>query len=536
MDPVESRLHALLDATRAVVEQLDLGEVLQRITQAAVDLVGSRYGALGVISPEGGLEQFVQVGMSADEVQAIGHLPEGHGLLGALIQDPRPIRLTHMALDPRAAGFPAHHPPMQAFLGAPIIVRGEPYGNLYLTNPDAGTFDEQDEELLVALATTAAVAVDNARLFGETQRRQRWSAASAEVTTVLLQGDTARSLALVASRITELAEADLVCLVGSAPGDGIVIEGAWGADAAARVGVELGGAAGAAARSLASRAPLLLDHTPGTDAAASAGGPMMFVPVESNRGARELITVSRAHGRGRFSQADLQMAVDFAAKASVAMELGRSRRERERLTLLEDRSRIARDLHDTVIQRLFATGLQLQTLAGMSEDLALREAVLSQVDTLDAAIRDIRTAVFTLQVESARQGPTLRHRILDVVTEATRGSGSPPRLVFSGALDLLIPSDMVEDILAVVREGLANVARHAAAENTVVTVTADGHRAAVEVADDGRGPGGSRRASGIANLATRAERWGGGSVLDAGPERGSVLRWWAPLPGTEAHE
>ncbi|HAM25798.1 MAG TPA: hypothetical protein DCP11_03615, partial [Microbacteriaceae bacterium] len=168
----QGRLRALLRANQAVVEQLDLPVVLRRIVESAVGLVGAQYGALGVIAPQGGLEQFINVGMTPDEVTAIGHLPEGHGLLGALIDNPRPIRLQHLSEDPRAAGFPAEHPAMDSFLGVPVRVRDEVYGNLYLTNQSSGGFSKEDEELVTALAATAGFAIDNARLFAETRRRQ----------------------------------------------------------------------------------------------------------------------------------------------------------------------------------------------------------------------------------------------------------------------------------------------------------------------------------------------------------------------------
>ncbi|HUG49412.1 MAG TPA: GAF domain-containing protein, partial [Terrimesophilobacter sp.] len=209
----QGRLKSLLRANQAVAEHLDLGTVLRRIVETAVELVGAQYGALGVLAPDGRLEQLVQVGMSAEEVAAIGHLPRGLGLVGALSDDRRPIRLRHLADDPRSVGIPAGHPPMDSFLGVPVQVRGAAYGNLYLTNQDSGEFSQEDEELVTALAATAGAAIDNARLFAETQRRQAWAVASAEATAALLSSETGDPLGLLASRTLTLSGADLVCVV-----------------------------------------------------------------------------------------------------------------------------------------------------------------------------------------------------------------------------------------------------------------------------------------------------------------------------------
>jgi GAF domain-containing protein len=190
----QGRLRNLLAATRAIAEDLELEDVLRRIAQAAVDLVGARYGALGVIGPDGRLEQFIHVGIDAGLAATIGHLPQGLGVLGALIDDPEPVRREHLAEDPRSVGFPAAHPPMDSFLGVPIRVRDEVYGNLYLTDRKDGPFSAEDEELLMSLAAAAGVAIDNARLFGDAQRRQRWALAQAEVASALLDEDGADPL------------------------------------------------------------------------------------------------------------------------------------------------------------------------------------------------------------------------------------------------------------------------------------------------------------------------------------------------------
>jgi GAF domain-containing protein len=168
------RLRGLLRANRLIIGDLALPVVLRRIAEGARDLVQARYAALGVLGPDGGLEQFIHVGVDEETVARIGHLPEGKGLLGALIDEPHPIRLANLADDPRSVGFPEGHPPMNSFLGVPIRIRDEVYGNLYLTEREGGPFTAEDEELVAALAATAASAIDNARLYAEAGRRQRW--------------------------------------------------------------------------------------------------------------------------------------------------------------------------------------------------------------------------------------------------------------------------------------------------------------------------------------------------------------------------
>ncbi|HET8895674.1 MAG TPA: GAF domain-containing protein, partial [Protaetiibacter sp.] len=214
-DPAdEPRLRRLLDAVSHVVGELDLAHVLERIVAAAVELVDARWGALGVISPDGRLDEIVHVGMTPAEVRAIGHLPDGHGLLGAAIDTGDAIRLPHLADDPRSVGFPAHHPRMDAFLAVPIRVRDRVFGSLYLTNHDGGpAFSADDQQLVGSLAAVAAIAIENARLFDEQVRRERWSTALAEVSAALLSEDTVDVLAVLAERVSSVIDSELVCVI-----------------------------------------------------------------------------------------------------------------------------------------------------------------------------------------------------------------------------------------------------------------------------------------------------------------------------------
>ncbi|MGX5682149.1 GAF domain-containing protein [Schumannella luteola] len=521
----ESRLRSLLRASKIVADELDLPVVLERIIEAAVELVGARYGAIGVIGEDGMLEQFIHVGLEPDLVERIGHLPRGRGLLGALIEEQSPIRLEHLRDDARSIGFPDGHPPMDSFLGVPVRVRNEVFGNLYLSDHRNGPFSAEDQELLTALAATAGAAIDHARLFDETRRRQRWAEASAEITAVLLSDHVEDSLGILVERVGMLADADLVCIVVPAGADELRVEIAWGELSEAALGRSFPVAGSVAGRALEAGQPILAPNP------ALGELPLdmtIAVPVALAGAGSGVLAVSRRPGRPRFREDDLSTVADFAGQASLALRLAEGRADRERLALLEDRSRIARDLHDTVIQRLFGAGLSLQALAGRVDPTSAAR-IAEQVEVLDAAIADIRTAIFAITAAPAATG-TVRHRVLDLVSELAGFFPDPPRLAFAGPVDLLVGTELADDVVAVVREGLSNVARHASASESVVTITAAGGEVVVEIVDNGTGmPDEPTRSSGLANLAARAERRGGSFAVAPAETGGTVLQWTVPV-------
>jgi signal transduction histidine kinase len=533
----QGRLRALLRANRAVVEHRDLPVVLRRIVESAVELVGAQYGALGVVSPQGGLEQFITVGMSDEQVARIGHLPRGHGLLGALIDDPRNIRLPRLADDPRSIGFPAEHPSMESFLGVPITVRGVVYGNIYLSNQELGEFSDDDEQLVTALAATAGIAIENARLFAETHRRQAWSAASAEVTATLLSAESSDSISTVVSRVLTLAEADIAWMMR--PADLIsayVIDRARGRDATVVEGTTLTLPASGLDGMLAERHPRLVDDAgSGAIVLADGGriGPMMVVPLDGAPTSGGVLLVGRMVGARRFSAADLEMAADFAGQASIALTLAAARADRQRMDLLEDRGRIARDLHDHVIQRLFATGLDLHRVATLSTTPGVAADVLAAVGNIDASIAQIRTAIFALSVRDDESRDSMRHRLIDLVNELSAGLGATPSVSFSGPVDLMVTDDLAADVIAVTREGLANVARHASARSTAIELAVVDGGVRLTISDDGVGMGDATRRSGIANLDARAGRRGGQLVVDSSAA-GTTLTWRVPFGSPDA--
>jgi GAF domain-containing protein len=348
----QGRLRALVRANHAVVSHLDLPTVLRAVVDSAVELVGAQYGAVGVLAEQGGLEQFIHIGMTPREVEEIGHLPEGHGLLGALIDDPRPIRLNRISDDSRSAGFPEGHPAMETFLGVPIRVRDAVYGNLYLTNHQGeGGFTPEDEELVTALAATAGFAIDNARLFAETEARQSWGSAGAEITATLLSGEPGDALLELVEHVESLSRSDVVCVV--IPDDQL---------STVTVAVARGGHAESVEGTVR---PLVNDHLrsaiesgrpvrvevvdDAVDTSEWHPGPALIVPLRAGD-SRAVLIALRGHDATPYTEFELERTADIAGQASIAMELAAARADRQRVLLLEDRTRIARDLHDRVIR------------------------------------------------------------------------------------------------------------------------------------------------------------------------------------------
>lgn len=522
----QGRLRSLLGATRAVNEDLDLDAVLRRIVRAAIELVGAHYGALGVIDEDGLLERFIHEGIPAEVVQAIGAPPEGHGLLGAVIELGESIRIPRIADDPRSVGFPEHHPPMDAFLGVPIRIRGRTFGNLYLTDPEKDLFTDEDQELIEALASTAGVAIENARMFDETRRRERLGTALSEITAALLSPDGGDALGIVAEAVGTIVPAELVAIITPDEDDRLRIDVARGSGAQAIEGTRYPAAGALAARAIAENM-LIVEQLPDpTDAVLRPFGHTVAVPLVAAGDAVGALCVSRSSST--YTRTELRTVSDFASQAGIAISLARAREQRQQLEIVEDRSRIARDLHDHVIQRLFGTTLGLQGLAATQPSLT--DALERHVDELDAAITDIRTAIFALRNQETADG-ALRSRLLALVS----GIAPRPRITFSGPIDLAVTGDLADDLVAVVRESLANVARHAHATTALVTVRVSADEVVVVIEDDGVGLPAHLDRSGTANLAARAAGRGGAFLLENRTEGGVRVRWRAPLPpGAEA--
>ena len=531
------RVNALFDAVVAIGTNLDIEVVLRGIVESAVSLVDARYGAMGVIGEGGRLAEFIPVGLTEEQISRIHHWPEGRGLLGALIRDPRPVRVADLSTHELAAGFPAGHPEMTSFVGVPVRIRDEVYGNLYLTEKQGGSeFDEEDEAVLVALAAAAGVAIDNARLFDEARRQQRWLAASGEVTRMLLSGaDVSDALALITARSLEMSGADLVMLaLPTGSGELLEIAHAAGEGAEKAQGLALPARGSASGIVLTGGQTLTVPDFSHDDRVASVArqalnlGPAVLVPLGAAGNVRGVLTAGRRPGAMPLTPAAADMLVTFATQAGIALELADHRRQAERVAVFEDRDRIARDLHDLVIQRLYATGISLQ--GAMSQVTAPEVAgrISQAVDALDETIREIRSTIFALQARPPAGPVGLRTRIVQVADEMTGILGFAPGLRIDGPLDDTVPADVAEHLLGALREALSNAARHAAASEVAVEVDA-GSDLSLTVRDNGTGikPGGRR--SGLANLEDRARECGG--YLTVGPARGggTQLDWRVPL-------
>ena len=529
----QGRLRGLLRASQMVTRDLTLPAVLRRIVEAAQDLVGARYAALGVISPTGGLAEFVHSGMPEDAVARIGHLPEGKGLLGALIEDPRPIRLRRIASDQRSAGFPPGHPPMSSFLGVPIRIRDEVFGNLYLAESTKGEFSAEDEELALALAATAAVAIENARLYESATSRGEWLQAIAAITRGVLSAepeDAGDSLELVARTSLRIAGADLVTVVLPGGPDELLIEVAVGSGADGLAGTRLPMSGSLSGQVFSTGTPLRqsVGDAGSTSRPDLDLGPVLAVPLHGSRRVHGVLWAARRRGRSAFGAEEVEMAAGFANHAALAIELAEARAEQQRAVMLDERERIAADLHDHVIQRLFAAGLSLQSTAGTLRAGEAADRILATVDDLDATIRQIRTSIFQLQQLPQTRAPGLRARLLDVATDLTPVLGFEPAVRFSGLIDA-VSHDIGEDVLAVVRESLSNVARHARAASAEVDVAATADRLTVDIRDDGIGLGSTDRRSGLDNLRRRADRRDGTFTVEPRKPTGTWLSWSVPL-------
>lgn len=536
------RTHALLEAVVAVGGHLELEVVLRQIVEAAVKLVNARYGALGVAGEGGRLAEFVPVGLDESEIASIHHWPEGRGLLGELISNPSTLRLPEISADPRSVGFPAGHPPMRSFLGAPVRIRDEVYGNLYLTEKQGGAqFDADDEALVVALASAAGVAIDNARLYAEARRQQQWLRASAEVMQRLLSGEEPHDvLALVTRHALEMSGADLVVLaLPAGVSDRLVIEHAAGMGAAEALGLVFSAKASASGMVMATGKPLAVDDFSNDKRVAAVTrerlglGPAVVVPLGPPGDVRGVLTTGRRSGALPLSPGAVELLITFAAQAGLGLELAEHRREAQRNALYEDRDRIARDLHDLVIQRIFATGMSLQGATAMIADPEAEHRVQQAVDALDDTIKDIRSAIFRLQSRGTAQAPGVRSRIVGIVEDMTDLLGFAPSLRLNGRLDSHVPAEIADHMLVALREALSNAARHAGATRVDVNVEA-GADLVLLVRDDGTGMKGVRRKSGLANLAERAAHWGG--KLRTGPADGggTQLEWRVPLAAHKA--
>jgi signal transduction histidine kinase len=535
----QARLRLLLDAVVTMAGDLTLDGVLSRIVSVASALVDARYAALGVldVGRERRLRTFVHHGIGQDVVDEIGDLPTGHGLLGLLIDEPRPIRLHDIAAHPASYGFPEYHPPMSSFLGVPVRIRDQVFGNLYLTEKaGGGDFTETDERVVLALAAAAGVAIENARLYEEAEQRQQWLSATAEITAhlgTLPAGEDA--LQLVADRARQVSGADVVWIVAGSDTDSLQLRVVSGVDADVeamrRLPMQSSLAAHVVRTGEALEVPNLADDPRAVDPSVELGwprlGPTVVVPLGSRGESEGVLALAWAPDRASaHDRLHSELPASFAEQAALAIQVGRAREDQQRLTLFEDRDRIGKDLHDLVIQRLFAVGLSLESTARQAEDPELAERLGRAVDDLDATIKDIRRTIFALgSMDSAGDVQIEIERIVDRAASTMKFR---PALQLDGPVRTAVPSHLVPDLLAVLSEALSNAGRHADASAIDVLVAALPDQVLVRVADDGKGMDETVLESGLGNMRARAHKHGGTFEVQSASGAGTTVTWAVP--------
>ena len=371
---------------------------------------------------------------------------------------------------------------------------------------------------------------DHARLSVELRTRQRWSGVLAEFTAELLTDFDCDPLALLADRVVGVADADLVAVLRPIGRELIMVEMAKGRLAEEVSGLVFRTSGTLTGSVMANGQPLIVPQSSGVPERPLSLGPTMLIPFAAAGEAEGVVSVARTLGRPAFTELDVELTSDFLRQATVALGGVAAAEDRQQSVILAERSRVAADLHDQVIQRLFGAGLRLEAIAGQLADQAMRAKVLEQAALLEDAIAAIRVAIFNLEPEPKSAKPTtLREQVVDVVRELSDVFGASPQLEFTGILDSSIPARIADDLLAVLREGLTNVVRHAHANQTLVSITVSDEEVLLKIVDNGIGLGRSRRVGGIANMEQRAERWGGSVSCRTGPAGGTVLDWTARL-------
>ncbi len=547
-----SRMHEQLDALVADRQQvgqlltvaieigsdLELDAILHRIVAAAIGMTGARYGAIGVWGPEGRLASFVHSGMDPETVRLLGHLPAGKGVLGALRDRTEPLRLAELSDHPTAVGFPEHHPPMRAFLGMPVIIRGAVFGSLYVTDDRPGRcFGEADEITMQALASAASVAIDNARLFDRVRAGARWSDASREISTALLSESCpdVQPLQLIAERAAVLTDAEqAIVLVPTDPDrpnddvDRLVVSAAVGLHADEVLGQEIPVYGSTTGEVFQSGRPLLTETFRRPIPAFTDVGerPAILVPLRSDQQTLGVIVVARNTDAQPFDDGHLDLVRDFADHAAIALTLATERRNARELSVLVDRERIARDLHDHVISRVFAVGMNLQGVVAHLRSPQLAARLTQSVNELQAVIDDIRCTVFDLQHRARRR--SFAGRVQDAFARLTDDGNEGTTLRMAGTMTA-VSDELAGQAEAFVNEALSNAVLHSRAASVAVEVTVT-DELLIEITDDGCGVSPAyQRAGGMDDIARRARELGGDCAVTTPAGGGTCVRWSAPV-------
>jgi two-component system sensor histidine kinase DevS len=529
------RLDGLLEAMLVVTSGLELNETLRTIVHSATILVDARYGALEVHDGEQRVMNFVHEGIDEETVRRIGPLPQGKGIIGLFIDEPKALRLDDLSKHPASVGFPEHHPPMRTFLGVPIQVREESFGTLYLTDKTNGQpFSDDDEVLVQALAAAAGIAIANANLYQQAKERQSWIEATRDIATELLSGtEPATVYHLLAEEALKLtsAEAALVAVpldedVAHVDVEELMVIQTLGAVVENVAGLTIPVDGTAVGEVFLTGMPRQIERLDAGDLdGLTEVGPALLLPLRATGTVAGVVVVLGNDGPGFFTNDQLEMMAAFADQAALALQLATSQRQMRELDVLTDRDRIARDLHDHVIQRLFAVGLSLQAAVPRTREPEVQQRLSGAIDDLQGVIQEIRTTIFDLH--GASQGITRLRQRIDAAAGQFADSGLRTSVQYIGPLSV-VDSVLADHAEAVVREAVSNAVRHAQATALTVRVRVDDDLC-IEVGDDGRGMPEEITGSGLTNLERRAQEAGGEFAIGTQSSGGTLLRWSAPL-------
>ncbi|WP_374026307.1 GAF domain-containing protein [Mycobacterium sp. HNNTM2301] len=527
---------------RVIVEigaGLDLDATLHRIIGAARKLTSAPYGALAIRDPDGNLVRFVHEGMDADTAARIGHLPVGKGLLSLSLLDTPALRMADLTAHPAAVGFPEHHPPMRAFLAVPITIRGTVFGNLYLTHVDPKrVFSDSDEVAARALAFAAAVAIDNAQVFQRERTAVKWMEASREITTALLSSAAPhrRPMQLIAEQARILTDAEqAIVLVPDDPDtpadevDTLVVSAAVGLHADEVVGQRVPVDASTSGTVFRSGEPLITETLRYPIQAFTDVGqrPAILMPLRARDEVVGVIAIARGADQPPFDDSYLDLVNDFATHAAMALVLAAARDDARQVTILAERERIAHDLHDHVIQRLFAAGMDLQGTLARARSPEVADRLNRTLDDLQTIIEEIRTTIFQLKSPLGKSGD-FRRRIQQVVADLTENRDIVTTVRMHGPMTA-VGGELADHAEAVTAEAVSNAMRHSGGSRLTVDISV-ADMFVLDVSDNGSGiPDANTRSSGLTNMRRRAEQLGGACEITGPPEGGTRVHWVAPL-------
>lgn len=531
----EQLLHSIID----VGSDLDLDATLHQIVTTATELTGARYGALAVHGPDGRWNRFVHTGTEPDTVRQIGRLPVGKGVLGLPLDQASALRLDDIAGHLAAVGFPEHHPWMHGLLAVPITIRGDVVASLYLTGDrPSHTFAASAEVAARVLASAAGVAIDHARMFEHARASAEWTDASRQIITELLSGvdPQMRPLRLIAEQVLKLTDAEqAIVLVSSDPDlpvaevETLVVSTAVGLHASDVVGQRVPVRSSTTGGVFRSGAPLITDAFRHPIQAFTDVGerPAIVMPLRADGTVVGVIAVARSREQQPFDASYLNLVSDFAGHAAVALTVANAREHAREVAILADRERIAHDLHDQVIQRLFAVGMDIQGTIARARSPEVIRRLDRTIDDLQATIEDIRTTIFRLQ-SPTDTGGGLRRRIQSAVADLTQSQDIVTTLSMSGPMSAIGP-ELAQNVEAVLTEAVSNAVRHSGAAHLTVKVSV-GDEVRIEVSDDGSGiPPDNQRNSGLTNMRRRAEQFGGTCCFTCAPDGGTVVHWSVPM-------